>query len=246
MSAESEKLLRESTIKELAKSDQEIEKIYQELSKIHLSVKQRITRIKNCTEYVKKRQEYDKLIEDGGVFDKVRKDEMRNYVSQKFKDQQKELLNNFKAGYQLVESIREIIVGEPINYAIAQDNGDELIVYNLNTMHSRCGSQVPFSSVNVALFPELEGQEKKDAAMICRLFLEEYKKGLGKGEQPIFPSILFRVKNGFNANPEDEFYDLRLLAESVTSRRMNPTFMFVDSPANEQVLKDGCKPTTMG
>ena len=133
MSAESEKLLRESTIKELAKSDQEVEKIYQELSKIHLSVKQRITRIKNCTEYVKKRQEYDKLIEDGGVFDKVRKDEMRNYVSQKFKDQQKELLNNFKAGYQLVESIREIIVGEPINYAIAQDNGDELIVYNLNT-----------------------------------------------------------------------------------------------------------------
>ena len=112
MSAESEKLLRESTIKELAKSDQEVEKIYQELSKIHLSVKQRITRIKNCTEYVKKRQEYDKLIEDGGVFDKVRKDEMRNYVSQKFKDQQKELLNNFKAGYQLVESIREIIVGK--------------------------------------------------------------------------------------------------------------------------------------
>ena len=120
------------------------------------------------------------------------------------------------------------------------------VVYNLNTMHSRCGSQVPFSSVNVALFPELEGQEKKDAALVCRLFLEEYEKGLGKGEQPIFPSILFRVKEGFNANPEDEFYDLRLLAERVTSKRMNPTYMFVDSPANEQVLKDGCKPTTMG
>ena len=66
------------------------------------------------------------------------------------------------------------------------------IVYNLNTMHSRAGSQVPFSSLNIGL------PENKDAALVCQAFLEEYDKGLGKGEQPIFPNIIFRVKKGLN------------------------------------------------
>lgn len=122
----------------------------------------------------------------------------------------------------------------------------QAVIYNLNTMHARAGAQVPFSSVNIGLFPELAGQERKDAALICKCLLEEYEKGLGKGEQPIFPSIIFRVKDGFNANPEDEFYYLYQLACRVTARRMNPTYVFCDSPANAKVLADGCKPTTMG
>ena len=55
------------------------------------------------------------------------------------------------------------------------------VVYNLNTMHSRAGSQVPFSSVNIGLI------DNDDTAMVCEIFLLEYEKGLGKGEQPIFP-----------------------------------------------------------
>ncbi|HAB67321.1 MAG TPA: anaerobic ribonucleoside-triphosphate reductase [Firmicutes bacterium] len=122
----------------------------------------------------------------------------------------------------------------------------QAIVYNLNTMHSRAGAQVPFTSLNVGLFEELQGQERQDAALILKIFLEEYQKGLGRGEQPIFPSIIYRVKNGFNANPEDEFYWLTKLAAETTAKRMNPTYVFVDCPANEQVVLDGCKPTTMG
>ena len=122
----------------------------------------------------------------------------------------------------------------------------QAIVYNLNTMHSRAGAQVPFTSLNVGLFDELQGQTRKDAAMILRIFLEEYQKGLGRGEQPIFPSIIYRVKDGFNANPEDEFYWLTKLAAETTAKRMNPTYVFVDAPVNKQVLADGCKPTTMG
>ena len=58
------------------------------------------------------------------------------------------------------------------------------IVYNLNTMHSRAGSQVPFSSLNIGL------PATPDAALVCQIFLEEYEKGLGKNEQPIFPNII--------------------------------------------------------
>ena len=79
------------------------------------------------------------------------------------------------------------------------------VVYNLNTMHSRAGSQVPFSSVNIGI------PVNSDAAMVCRLFLEEYDKGLGKGEQPIFPNIIFRIKKGVNFDKTDKYrylYDL--------------------------------------
>src|SRR3712207_7843070 len=72
------------------------------------------------------------------------------------------------------------------------------IVYNLNTMHSRAGSQVPFSSINLGIPKGENEQQEKDAAMICKVFLEEYEKGLGKKEQPIFPNIVFRVKSGIN------------------------------------------------
>src|SRR3712207_1155521 len=80
------------------------------------------------------------------------------------------------------------------------------IVYNLNTMHSRAGSQVPFSSINLGI------PHSEDAELVCRLFLQEYEKGLGKGEQPIFPNIIFRVKSGFNRNPGDKYYHLFKLA----------------------------------
>lgn len=55
------------------------------------------------------------------------------------------------------------------------------ICYNLNSMHSRAGSQVPFSSINIGI------PDSEDAALVCKLFLEEYNKGMGKGEQFIFP-----------------------------------------------------------
>lgn len=114
------------------------------------------------------------------------------------------------------------------------------IVYNLNTMHSRAGSQVPFSSINLGI------PKNKDAAMICEIFLKEYEKGLGKGEQPIFPNIIFRVKEGVNREPEDEYYYLYKLACQVAAKRMNPTFMNIDADFNKEYYDKGYMPATMG
>ena len=114
------------------------------------------------------------------------------------------------------------------------------IVYNLNTMHSRAGSQVPFSSINLGI------PKSHDAYLICKAFLEEYEKGLGKGEQPIFPNIIFRVKDGVNKKPTDRYYDLFKLACRVASKRMNPTFMNLDADFNLAFYNKGIIPATMG
>jgi anaerobic ribonucleoside-triphosphate reductase len=116
----------------------------------------------------------------------------------------------------------------------------QAIVYNLNTMHSRAGSQVPFSSVNIGL------PENDDDALICKTFLEEYDKGLGMGEQPIFPNIIFRVKEGLNKKPSDKYYYLFQLACKIAAKRMNPTFMSMDSSFNKVYYTQGIKPATMG
>ena len=114
------------------------------------------------------------------------------------------------------------------------------VVYNLNTMHSRAGSQVPFSSINIGL------PTSEDAALVCEIFLLEYEKGLGKGEQPIFPNIIFRVKEGVNREENDPYFYLYKLACRVAAKRMNPTFMNIDSDFNKEYYDKGYVPATMG
>jgi ribonucleoside-triphosphate reductase len=114
------------------------------------------------------------------------------------------------------------------------------VVYNLNTMHSRAGSQVPFSSINIGL------PESSDAALVCEIFLLEYEKGLGKGEQPIFPNIIFRVKAGVNREESDPYFYLYKLACRVAAKRMNPTFMNIDADFNKEYYDKGYTPATMG
>lgn len=114
------------------------------------------------------------------------------------------------------------------------------IVFNLNTMHSRAGSQVPFSSLNIGI------PESEDAALVCQAFLEEYQKGLGGGEQPIFPNIIFRVKEGVNREKKDKYYYLYQLACKVAAERMNPTFMNIDADFNKEYYDKGYMPATMG
>lgn len=114
------------------------------------------------------------------------------------------------------------------------------IVYNLNTMHSRAGSQVPFSSLNIGL------PINADAALVCQIFLEEYEKGMGKNEQPIFPNIIFRVKKGVNRGENAPYAYLYKLACRVAARRMNPTFMNIDADFNLAYYNRGIIPATMG
>lgn len=114
------------------------------------------------------------------------------------------------------------------------------VVYNLNTMHSRAGSQVPFSSINLGI------PYNEDAALVCKVFLEEYEKGLGNGEQPIFPNIIFRVKSGVNRESTDKYFYLYELACRVAAKRMNPTFMNIDADFNKEYYDMGYMPATMG
>lgn len=132
------------------------------------------------------------------------------------------------------KKIIEMLVEKKVKQAM------QAVVYNLNTMHSRAGSQVPFSSINIGL------PKNDDAALVCKCFLEEYEKGLGNGEQPIFPNIIFRIKQGVNLEPKDKYFYLFALAAKVASLRMNPTFMNIDADFNKEYYDKGYYPATMG
>ena len=115
----------------------------------------------------------------------------------------------------------------------------EGLVYNLNSMHSRAGAQVPFSSINLGCDTSTAGRS------VTRNLLLAYEKGLGRGETPIFPNIIFRVKKGVNLDPLDPNYDLFKLAMRVSATRMNPTFSFMDTTFNcdfgTEVAYMGCR-----
>lgn len=120
----------------------------------------------------------------------------------------------------------------------------EALIYNLNSMHSRAGAQVPFSSLNI-------GTDTSDGGRsVAKNILLAYDAGLGNGENPIFPNIIFRVKEGVNINPEDPNYDLLQLAMRVAAKRMNPTFSFMDSSFNQPFGADvaymGCRTRVIG
>ena len=104
----------------------------------------------------------------------------------------------------------------------------EAFIHNLNTMHSRAGAQVPFSSINDGLDTSPEGR------MVMRNLMLTTEQGLGNGETPIFPIQIFRVKEGINYNPGDPNYDLFQLACRCSAKRLFPNFSFIDAPFNLQ------------
>ena len=109
----------------------------------------------------------------------------------------------------------------------------ESFIHNLNTMHSRAGAQVPFSSINYGLDTTPEGR------LVMEKVLKATEAGLGNGETPIFPIQIFRVKEGINYNPEDPNYDLFKLSCKVSAKRLFPNFSFIDAPFNLQYYRKG-------
>lgn len=109
----------------------------------------------------------------------------------------------------------------------------EGLVHNLNTMHSRAGAQVPFTSLNFGT------NTTKAGRLAIEQFLLATEAGLGHGETPIFPISVFKVKEGVNYNPEDPNYDLFKLAMRVSSKRLFPNFSFIDAPFNLRHYKPG-------
>ncbi|MBR3866440.1 MAG: anaerobic ribonucleoside triphosphate reductase [Butyricicoccus sp.] len=109
----------------------------------------------------------------------------------------------------------------------------EALVHNLNTMHSRAGAQVPFTSLNYGTDTSPEGR------LVMECLLEATEAGLGNGETSIFPIHIFKVKEGVNFNPGDPNYDLFQLAIRVSAKRLFPNFSFLDAPYNAQYYKPG-------
>ena len=116
----------------------------------------------------------------------------------------------------------------------------EGFIYNLNTMHSRAGAQVPFSSINIGTDTSWAGRQ------VTKSLLLAYEKGLGRGETPLFPNICFKLKKGVNFDPKDPNYDLFQLSMKVACKRLFPSFSFQDSSFNsgygqEEVGYMGCR-----
>lgn len=102
----------------------------------------------------------------------------------------------------------------------------EAFIHNLNTMHSRAGAQVPFSSINFGTDTSPEGR------MVMKNYLLATDAGLGHYETPIFPISIFKVKEGVNYNPGDPNYDLFKLSCEVSAKRLFPNFSFIDTTFN--------------
>jgi len=109
----------------------------------------------------------------------------------------------------------------------------EALIHNLNTMHSRAGAQVPFSSINYGTDTSPEGRLVMEQIMLAT------QAGLGHGETPIFPIQIFKVKEGVSYNPGDPNYDLFKLACETSAKRLFPNFSFLDAPYNKQYYVPG-------
>ena len=103
----------------------------------------------------------------------------------------------------------------------------EAFIHNMNTIHSRGGNQVVFSSINYGTDTSAEGR-----CVMREILLSTYE-GVGNGETAIFPIQIWKKKRGVNYLPEDRNFDLYQLACKVTARRFFPNFLNLDASFNQ-------------
>ena len=144
-------------------------------------------------------------------------------------------INDFESYFKESDNVRRIFE-KAYDKALKQTDKTtyqamEAFIHNLNTMHSRAGAQVPFSSINFGT------DTSEEARMVSRNYLLATEAGLGNGETPIFPISIFKVKEGINYNPGDPNYDLLKLSCRVSAKRLFPNFSFIDAPYNLAAYK---------
>lgn len=166
--------------------------------------------------------DFDYAMADGvrHTFDRYKTDGLKIYESLnvKWNDDERDIWINDYAYHKTTRDTYQAMEG---------------FIHNLNTMHSRAGAQVPFSSINYGTDTSWEGRLAIEQLLLAT------EAGLGHGETPIFPIQIFRVKEGINYNPEDPNYDLFKLAMKVSAKRLFPNFSFIDAPFNLQYYKPG-------
>ena len=144
-------------------------------------------------------------------------------------EQQRQIFDN-------IESLKDIVdittfnpkIFEAVSKSLDKEvyQAMEGLIHNLNTMHSRAGAQVPFSSINFGTDISNAGR------LVSKNLLLAMESGLGNHETPIFPILIFKVKQGINYDKQDPNYDLLKLAIRCSSKRMFPNFAFIDAPFN--------------
>jgi anaerobic ribonucleoside-triphosphate reductase len=147
---------------------------------------------------------------------------------------EREMLYSLVSDRQLVNRVQEFAAANALKETDRKTyQAMEALVHNLNTMHSRAGAQIPFSSVNYGTDTSPEGR------MVIKNLLLATDAGLGNGETPIFPIHIFKVKEGINYNPGEPNYDLFQLACKVSAKRLFPNFSFLDAPFNLKYYRPG-------
>ena len=161
-------------------------------------------------------------------FDTILSDETQNLLKEKMVEC---LKNN---GIDCDEKLANYILKETLALTDRETyQAMEAVIHNLNSMQSRAGAQVPFSSINYGTGTTAEQR------MIMRNVLLVTDAGLGGGETPIFPVQIFKVKDGVNTKKGDPNYDLFRLACKVSAKRLFPNFSFLDAPYNKQYYVEG-------
>ena len=134
-------------------------------------------------------------------------------------------------------------------FVISQvEQGCESMIHNLNTMNSRAGAQVPFSSINYGMGPahfEAIGDIGCSfwAIILIKSLFKATLRGLANGETARYPIQIYRVKKGINLEPGDPFYEITQEALKCTAKRAYPNYIFMDNAGND-VGFDLTKPKT--
>lgn len=202
-----------------------IKKTYRKLYWINLGkmfnllfdIEDGVDKIKSIGAEIMKTHQVFPVIADDNGYKEIEKAYLREIIEEKYIDK----LQNKAIRY----------ANEEIRRATYQ--AMEAFVHNLNTMHSRAGAQIPFSSINYGTDTSPEGR------LIIENILLATEAGLGNGETAIFPIHIFKIKEGINYNPQDPNYDMFKLACRVSAKRLFPNFSFIDAPYNLQYYKEG-------
>lgn len=167
--------------------------------------------------------------------------EVENFISSLYKEKKSVLgnLNDVKSFvYTYIKEKTDYIVNKSL---VLTDKDTyqamEAFIHNMNSLHSRSGAQVPFSSINYGTGTTAEQR------MIILNVLKATDAGLGHHETPLFPIQIFKVKEGVNALKGDPNYDLYQYACSITAKRFYPNYVNIDVPFNLQYYREG-KPET--
>ncbi len=123
------------------------------------------------------------------------------------------------------------VIQHAINMTVSRVHQSmEAFVHNMNSIHSRGGNQVVFSSINYGTDTSAEGR------CVIREILNTTYEGVGNGSTAIFPIQIWKKKRGVSYLPEDRNYDLYKFACKVSARRFFPNFVNLDAPYNQHEL----------